>query len=138
MNNKIAAICGWSVLPLGSADVNNIIGSPTISVTNIRKSYDFSVTNAELVEKQKERGGFVEVSLSAKVTESSLEMENKLIVAENLTCMIILHYTDGSQKLVGSPASPVFMLRKKSGKYAATEVTVTSVQPEFAKYISQE
>ena len=136
MNDKHSAICHLIFYELSAISIQSRIGVPTAKLTIITEGIKLPVTSTSLSEVRSANGSFVDIELSAKITDTSVSSEDMLLQCSYRYGILELHYTDGSRKLLGSKQSPVFLTYEKSGIPAAFILSVKGAQPEYAKFIS--
>ena len=73
---------------------------------------------------------------SAKITDTSAGSEDLLLQCSYRYGVLVLHYTDGSKKLLGSVKTPIMMTYEKTGIPASFVLGVRGTQPEYAKFIT--
>lgn len=135
MNEKHSAICHLTFYEITAVSIDTGIGRPTAMLTVKSDGVELPVVSGELGEVRSSSGGFVDIELSAKITNTSASSENILLQCSYRYGVLVLHYTDGSKKLLGSARSPILMTYEKSGIPAAFVLSVKGSQPEYAKFI---
>lgn len=136
MNDKHSAICHLIFYELSAISIQSKIGVPTAKLTINSEGIKLPVTGASLSEVRPANGSFVDIELSAKITDTSVSSEDMLLQCSYRYGVLELHYTDGSKKLLGSMQSPIFLTYEKSGIPAAFVLSVKGTQPEYTKFIS--
>ena len=135
MNEKRSAICHLTFYDIAVVSINTSIGMPVASLTVKSDGVILPVVGASLSEVQSSSGSFVDIELSAKITDTSKPMVNLLSNCSYRYGVLVLRYTDGSKKLLGTPNSPILLTYEKSGIPAAFVLSVKGSQPEYAKFI---
>lgn len=136
MNNKHAAICRLTFYEVDGLTMTSAFGSPVTTAVPMTTGVILPVSAAELSEKRQNTGSFVEMQFKARLTDTSLSSEKKLISAAYRYGVCILDYTDGSRRLLGTNRSPIVLTYEKSGIHSAFELSISSYQPEFSKNIT--
>lgn len=134
MNQKRSAIYRLTYLA-PDAQVNHRIGRSTVTIPASAGGIVLPVSATELSERKDDSGNFVEVELSARITDTSAASEDRLLSSAFRYGMFILDYTDGTRRLLGTPQAPVLMTYSKSGVHSAFELSIKGVTPEFSKQI---
>lgn len=135
MNEKHSAICHLTFYEISAVSIDTGIGRPTAKLTVESDGIMLPTVGASLSEAQSASGSFVDIELSAKITDTSASMENLLLKCSYRYGVLVLHYTDGSKKLLGTLRSPILLTYEKSGIPAAFVLSVKGSQPEYAKFI---
>lgn len=135
MNEKHSAICHLTFYKTAAVSIDTGIGRPTAKLTVKSDGNILPAVGASLSEVRSASGSFVDIELSAKITDTSASMENLLLQCSYRYGVLVLHYTDGSKKLLGSLRSPILLTYEKSGIPAAFVLSVKGSQPEYAKFI---
>lgn len=135
MNEKHSAICQLTFYDISDVTIQTAIGRPTATLTVLADGIELPIVGAELTEVRSGVGGLVNIELSAKITDTSLSSEERLMECSFRYGVLVLHYTDGSKKLLGSDQSPVLISYEKSGIPAAFVLSVKGTQPEYAKFL---
>jgi len=135
MNEKHSAICHLTFYDISDVTIQTAIGRPIASLTVLADGVELPVVGTELIEARTGLGGLVNIELSAKVTDTSASSEELLMECSYRYGVLVLHYTDGRKKLLGSEQSPIFLSYEKSGIPAAFVLSVKGSQPEYAKFI---
>lgn len=135
MNEKHSAICHLTFYETVAVSIDTGIGRPTAKLTVKSDGIILPAVGASLSEVRSASGSFVDIELSAKITDTSASMENLLLQCSYRYGVLVLHYTDGSKKLLGSLRSPILLTYEKSGIPAAFVLSVKGSQPEYAKFI---
>lgn len=135
MDEKHSAICQLTFYDISDVTIQTAIGRSTAALTVLSDGVELPVVGTELKEVRSGVGGLVNIELSAKITDTSVSSENRLMECSFRYGVLVLHYTDGSKRLLGSELSPVFISYEKSGIPAAFVLSVKGSQPEYAKYI---
>ena len=135
MNEKHSAICHLTFYETDAVSIDTGIGRPTAKLTVKSDGIILPAVGASLSEVRLASGSFVDIELSAKITDTSASMENLLLQCSYRYGVLVLHYTDGSKKLLGSLRSPILLTYEKSGIPAAFVLSVKGSQPEYAKFI---
>lgn len=135
MNEKHSAICHLTFYETAAVSIDTVIGRPTAKLTVKSDGIILPAVGASLSEVRSASGSFVDIELSAKITDTSASMENLLLQCSYRYGVLVLHYTDGSKKLLGSLRSPILLTYEKSGIPAAFVLSVKGSQPEYAKFI---
>lgn len=132
-NDKRAAICRMSFLPIGQATVENFPGTDTIRVrgtfTNI------PVSSGEFIETE-EPGNPVEQELEATVTDTSADHLTNLRHLFAQYGLVLLDLTNGESRVVGTEEFPVLVSTELSGTPAALTLSFKRSSPEPAKKYS--
>lgn len=135
MNEKHSAICQLTFYDISDVTIQTAIGRPTATLKVLADGIELPVVGAELTEVRSGVGGLVNIELSAKITDTSVSSEDRLLECSFRYGVLVLHYTDDSKKLLGSEQSPIFISYEKSGIPAAFVLSVKGTQPEYAKFI---
>ncbi len=135
MNEKHSAICHLTFYEMAAVSIDTGIGRPTAKLTVKSDGIILPAVGASLSEVRSASGSFVDIELSAKISDTSASMENLLLKCSYRYGVLVLHYTDGSKKLLGSLRSPILLTYEKSGIPAAFVLSVKGSQPEYAKFI---
>lgn len=135
MNNKTASICAMSFYPLDGTSINWIIGNNRVTVENSIQPIPVDATGISLNENRQTPGSFIEIELSAKVTDTSEVSEKKLGEVCYKFGMIALKYTNGVTKLLGSRMAPIMLTYQKVNTPAVFELSCKASQPEFSKFL---
>ena len=135
MNEKHSAICHLTFYETAAVSIDTGFGRPTAKLTVKSDGIILPAVGASLSEVRSASGSFVDIELSAKITDTSASMENLLLQCSYRYGVLVLHYTDGSKKLLGSLRSPILLTYEKSGIPAAFVLSVKGSQPEYAKFI---
>jgi len=135
MNEKHSAICHLTFYETAAVSIDTGIGRPTAKLTVESDGIILPAVGASLSEVRSASGSFVDIELSAKISDTSASMENLLLKCSYRYGVLVLHYTDGSKKLLGSLRSPILLTYEKSGIPAAFVLSVKGSQPEYAKFI---
>ena len=132
-NDKRAAICRLSFLPIGQATVNDQPGSRTIKVRG-----DFNpvpIVSGEFRETE-EQGEPVEQELTAVVTDTGAD---RLAAIRDLFAqdgLVLLAFTNGEQRVVGTGEFPVHVNAELSGSPQALTLSFRRNSAEPAKKYS--
>lgn len=135
MNEKHSAICQLTFYDISDVTIQTAIGRSTATLKVLADGFELPVVGAELTEVRSGVGGLVNIELSAKITDTSVSSEDRLLECSFRYGVLVLHYTDDSKKLLGSEQSPIFISYEKSGIPAAFVLSVKGTQPEYAKFI---
>lgn len=135
MNEKHSAICQLTFYDISDVTIQTAIGRPTATLKVLADGFELPVVGTELTEVRSGVGGLVNIELSAKITDTSVSSEDRLLECSFRYGVLVLHYTDDSKKLLGSEQSPIFISYEKSGIPAAFVLSVKGTQPEYAKFI---
>ena len=135
MNEKHSAICHLTFYETAAVSIDTGFGRPTAKLTVKSDGIILPAVGASLSEVRSASGSFVDIELSAKITDTSASMENLLLQCSYRYGVLVLHYTDGSKKLLGTLRSPILLTYEKSGIPAAFVLSVKGSQPEYAKFI---
>lgn len=132
-NDKRASVCSLAFLPLSQATVRNFPGSPDIEVRGAFTPVP--VSSAEYSETG-EAGSPVEQELEAVVTgTSSAELSGlRTLFAE--AGLVLLGFTNGDRRVVGTGEFPVQVNTELSGTPASLTLTFKRDSPEPAKVYS--
>lgn len=132
-NDKRAALCGLSFLPLSKATVRNRPGSPTIEVQG--SFTPVPIASGEWGETE-EAGYPVEQELEATVTDtgSARLTEIRTLFAE--PGLLLLDFTNGDRCIAGTGEFPVQVNTRLSGSPASLSLSVKRDSPEPAKVYS--
>lgn len=132
-NDKRSAICRLDFLPISQATVQNQPGNPTIQV---RGSFNpVPIASGEFRETE-EQGAPVEQELSAVVTDTGSDRlaEIRQLFAQD--GLVLLTFTNGEQKLVGTDEFPVHVNAELNGSPQALTLSFTRLSAEPAKKYS--
>ena len=132
-NDKRASVCGLAFLPLSQATVRNFPGSPDIGVHGTFTPVP--VSSAEYGETG-ETGSPIEQELEAVVTETSSAKLNELRTLFAEAGLVLLDFTNGERRVVGSDEFPVQVNTELSGTPASLSLTFKRDSPEPAKVYS--
>lgn len=135
MNEKHSAICHLTFFEKTSVSIDTGIGRPTAKLTVESDGITLPAVGASLSEIRSASGSFVNVEFSARITDTSASMENLLLQCSYRYGVLVLHYTDGSKKLLGTVGSPILITYEKSGIPAAFVLSIKGTQPEYAKFL---
>lgn len=135
MNEKHSAICHLTFYETAAVSIDTGFGRPTAKLTVKSDGIILPAVGASLSEVRSASGSFVDIELSAKITDTSASMENLLLQCSYRYGVLVLHYTDGSKMLLGTLCSPILLTYEKSGIPAAFVLSVKGSQPEYAKFI---
>ena len=135
MNEKLSAICHMTFYETAAISIDTGFGIPTAELTIKYDGILLPTVGASLSEVRSASGSFVDIELSAKITDTSPSMENLLLKCSYQYGVLVLHYTDGSKKLLGTLRSPILLTYEKSGIPASFVLSVKGSQPEYAKFI---
>ena len=132
-NDKRAALCGLSFLPLSRAAVRNRPGSPTIEVRGVFTKVPIS--SGEWGETE-EAGYPVEQELEAMVTDTgSVRLaEIRTLFAE--AGLLLLDFTNGDRRAAGTDEFPVQVNTQLGGSHASLTLSFKRDSPEPAKVYS--
>ena len=136
MNEKCASICSLTFYDISEVSIKTRIGWPKAILTKISNGIKLKAVGTVLSEARSVDGSSVNIDLSAKITDTSATSEDTLLQCSYRYGVLVLHYSDGSKKLLGSEQSPILLSYEKSGLPAAVVLSVKGEQPEFAKFIS--
>lgn len=135
MNEKHAAICHLTFFESGKYTFSSVLGYGSAVFTAHEDGIRLPVVGAELSEIRSAVGNSVEVELSARITDTSKASEDRLTDATFRYGVIVLGYTDGTKRLLGTPYSPIYMEYEKSGIPASFVLSIKGIQPEPAKLL---
>lgn len=135
MDSKHSSICHLTFYECDSITINYVIGQPTAVISSSGKGVDLPVVGAVLNEFRSSLGNFIQVEFSAKITDTSKASESKLLTACYRYGVLILEYTDGSKKLLGTDSNPITMNYEKAGTPASFQLSINSLQAEYSKFV---
>lgn len=138
MNEKHAAICKVAFLPVKGVKVESPIGATSAKLVSFSSCIRIPSSSAELQENRKSPGEPVDVQFVATLTDTSPGSLELLRNVTYLYGLLILQYTDGSFRLLGTPDSPILVTYEKNGTPAVYELQVSTQQPEFSKTLADE
>lgn len=132
-NDKRAALCGLSFLPLSAATVRNRPGSPTIEVQGTFTPVPIS--SGEWGETG-EAGYPIEQELEAVVTDTSSARLDEIRTLFAESGLLLLDFTNGDRRVAGTGEFPVQVNTQLSGSPASLSLTFKRDSPEPAKVYS--
>ena len=135
MNEKRSAICRLTFYEISAVSFESIIGERDARLMVISPGIALPVVGASLAENRSATGGFVDVELSARITDTSAPMENTILQCTDRYGILLLEYTDATKRVLGSKNSPILMTYEKSGIPASFVLSVKGTQPELSKII---
>ena len=136
MNEKHSAIFKVSFYDISSVSVYTKVGRPKANLIVSSEGVELKTVGASLSESRSASGNFVDIEFSAKITDTSAGSEDLLLQCSYRYGVLVLHYTDGSKKLLGSVKTPIMMTYEKTGIPASFVLGVRGTQPEYAKFIT--
>lgn len=136
MNEKHSAICKLTFYETSSVSVNSVYGKPVAKLTIQAEGCMLPVVGCTLSEIRSSTGSFVDVELSARITDTSSVSEDRLLLCAYRYGVLVLEYTDGSKRVFGSNQAPVIITYEKTGIPAAFVLAVKGAQPEFSKLLT--
>lgn len=132
IEDKRVQVCRMNYLPIKSASVRNHPGAKTIAVSG-----DWSpipIASGEFKEKVTE-SGTIEQELKATVTNTGSNMSELLHDLLREEGLVILQFTNGVVRVVGTDEFPVLMNIEESGSVAAFNLSFKRNSPEPAKIL---
>ena len=132
-NDKRAAVCSLAFLPISQATVRNYPGSPGIEVQGTFTPVPIS--SGEYRETG-EAGYPVEQELESVVTDTSSARLNEIRTLFAEAGLVLLDFTNGERRVVGSDEFPVQVNTELSGTPATLSLTFKRDSPEPAKVYS--
>ena len=94
------------------------------------------VVGCTLSEIRSSKGNFVDIELSARITDTSSESENRLLLCTYRYGVLVLEYTDGCKRVLGSNQAPIIISYEKTGIPAAFVLNVKGTLPEYSKLLT--
>lgn len=132
INDKRAQICAMDFIRLDAATVQNIPGSKTIHVSGPWVS--LPISQGEYKEKATS-GDLVEQELKATLTDTGNEMAATLEGTQSVEGLILLTFTNGAHRVVGTDQFPVLLTLEESGSPAKFTLSFKRDSPEPAKIL---
>ena len=129
-NNKRAQICGFDFFPISTVNIEYLPGIPNVKLGG--ESYRIDISSCEFNEDDQEDMSVAQ-QLSATVTDTSHNNIGKLRSTFLEPGIIVLTYTNGEKKVVGSGEFPVFVSFSISGSPATINLNFERDSPEAAK-----
>ena len=132
-NDKRAAICRLSFLPIGQATVKNTPGNPSIQVRGT--FIKLPISSGEFQETET-NGNPIEQELEAVITGTNAD---NLTAYRNLLAdygLLLVTLTNGDQRVIGTDEFPVLLSTELSGSPQALTLSFKRDSPEPAKVYS--
>lgn len=133
MNEKRSAICRLTFYEISAVSFESIIGERDARLMVVSPGIALPVVGASLAENRSATGGFVDVELSARITDTSASMENTILQCTDRYGVLLLEYTDATKRVLGTKSSPILMTYEKSGIPVSFVLSVKGTQPELSK-----
>lgn len=135
MNEKRSAICGLIFYEISAVSFDSMIGARDARLVILSPGIELPVVGASLTENHSTSGSFVDVEFSARISNTSEPMEKTILQCTDRYGVLLLKYTDGTRRVLGSKSSPILMTYEKKGIPASFEMLVKGSQPELSKII---
>lgn len=124
-----------SFLPPSVSPVVNLPGCDTIGL-NPGLAIPIYISNGEWKEKMEVAGKPVEQELNATVTDTSRSSEKELRALFGAEGILLLTFTNGETRVVGTDEFPVLVSVERSGNPGTLTLSFKRLSPEPAKTLS--
>jgi len=133
---KHLQICSIAIANVDDIGVREAFGGEfwrnEITYKGIFKKYE--TTNVDFSESESQSGGYVTQELKAVISSNSQEEQQEYQGWKNKKCLILLNYSDGNTKMIGSKESPVNIQVSQSGTVLTTTLQIKRLSSFFAKF----
>jgi hypothetical protein len=133
--DKRAQVCAMSYLPPSVSPMVNLPGSDSIRL-NEMLAIPIYISSGEWKEKVEAVGKPVEQELKATVTDTSSTSERELRTLLGAEGILLLSFTNGETKVVGTDEFPVLISVERSGSPGMLTLSFKRLSPEPAKRLS--
>lgn len=125
-------ICSIAIANVDDVEVREPFGGDEIYFRGVFKKYD--TTNVDFSESRSQSGGYVTQEMKAVISSNSKEEQKEYKGWEDKKCLVLLNYSDGNVKMVGTEFSPVSIQVSQSGTVLATTLQIKRLSSCFAKF----
>lgn len=132
--DKTSAIYRVSMIdPNEVVEVQNVIGDNQVKVTGTR--LNLHPSSVDFSEEESDSGDFFTVELKIKMTNTSVTSQNQYHSFSGRYWVVLLHYSNGVIKMVGTKRMPLNFLYTNSGTPAVVTLSYKGNLPEKSKIV---